>query len=470
MSILKRVGVFSRLIPYIFLLAMVAELVHRFAWIAFPQKSPYHAGITEYEHMSICGFAIPNPALSWKLLWVFTAAFALVLFARSIRYAHTPRVSQYFTKRRAVAALVLMIAVVLAIQIYFCYNLRVLLGDEDEYPKMAYHLATSGDFFITWTGRSWFYPLIAGTFHWFYMNLFGNTVCYETEYLSISPQNWSCAIVGVRLLNTFLTLLSIALTFCLASELYDTDVGVLSSFLVSTNWNFLYWGVRSVSDISPTPFVLASLLLIFKGWKPRSKKQFALSGFLIGVATMCRFSSAVFFATTLLLILMIRAKDLASPYVAGFSAAMVVQALLDYAVYGIPFKSPWRFLTFNLNTDQVLLIQYPTPPEFYLYCLCAIFGPALYLALLSLMRREWKMWFVAANAFALVLAHSIFIHKEARYVLSATPLLAILIAYSALEPASRSERVARALLVLVYVVYSVLQLAWIACNNPYFWY
>ncbi len=456
--------------PYLFLIYMLAEFGHRLWWFVLPCKSPYCAGISEYEEASICGVMLRNISLLWKVLWVPAAALALILLVSCLGKLHTFPRPRVISKKLALIALALMLVVVLAVQTYFSFNLRVLLGDEDEYPKMAYYLATSGSFHVTWTGRSWFYPLIAGAFHWFYMKLYGYSVCYETEYLSISPQQWSCGIVSVRLLNTFLTALSIASTFCLASELYDVDVGVLSSLLVSANWNFLYWGARSVADISPTPFVLMSFLLLFKGLSCGDRRHIVLSGFLVGAAAMCRFPSAVFFATTLLLILAMKMRKAAFPYVAGFSVAMAIQALLDYVVYGVPFKSPWRFLTFNLNTEQVLLIQYSSPPEFFYYCLFAIFGPALYLVLIALLRGDQKTWFISANAFALALAHSLFIHKEARYMLAATPLLAMVIACGALQTASLRERMASYALIAAYFVYSILQLAWIACNNPYFWY
>ena len=55
-------------------------------------------------------------------------------------------------------------------------------------------------------------------------------------------------------------------------------------------------------------------------------------------------------------------------------------------------------------------------------------------------------------------------------MLAATPLLAMVIACGALQTASLRERMASYALIAAYFVYSILQLAWIACNNPYFWY
>ena len=229
--------------------------------------------------------------------------------------------------------------------------------------------------------------------------------------------------------------------------------------IVASNWIYLYWGARSASDISPTPFVLASFLLFIKGVDSKSKKFLALSGFLAGAAFMCRFASAIYFVVTVLLTLAMRRWRDIVPYAWGFSIALFIQALLDVMVYGAPFSSPLVFLFFNLDPNKVLSLQYPSPPFFFYYCLFAIFGPLLYLSLVALLQGDWKTWFVFLNALSIIAAHSLFIHKEARYILTTIPLIAVVISYGTLSAQSRWEKVSCFLLVAVYLGYCALEIA-----------
>ncbi len=337
---------------------------------------------------------------------------------------------------RTLSKLTAVLCLSLLLRMYAAATLGIARGDEYGTAGSARSLAENGEF-TGWTMRSYFYPALLAAF---------GKICLllgEPSFLSMIP---IYSIHGYwifinRVFNVALGIGGIFLTYKLGKACYGEAVGLLAASLQGINCLDVFWGMRSVPDPSSTPFLMASFLLLVKAHGDRRKRLLFLSGVLLGISVMCRYSTALYVIPMITLILFMREfrKDFWF-FVAGVAVTVLLQGMLDFATWGSFFRSSIDFYTFNIVEEQSVIWGYK-PFRYYYEMLPVIFGHIFPLPLLTLKRRDWRSWFLASSGILFLCVMSLIPHKEVRFLLTVIPLVCILSARAVLDPErSRLER------------------------------
>ena len=345
---------------------------------------------------------------------------------------------------------------------YFAATMGIARGDEYGTAASAQSLAERGEF-TGWTMRSYFYPAL--------LAMFGKVglLLSDPRFLILIP---IYSIHGYwifinRVFNVLLGTIGIFLTYKVGEACYEREVGLLAAFLQAVNCLDVFWGMRSVPDPSSTPFLMASLLLLIKTESRRSRSLLFLSGILLGVSVMCRYSTALYGIPLIALILFRRELRNGSRYfLAGVGIMVLFQGILDFITWGRFFGSSVEFFVFNIVAESSLIWGYK-PFAYYYEMLPIIFGHVYPLPLLSLEKRGWK-GVLLASAIAFFLCVMSFVpHKELRFMLTIIPLMCILSARAVLDPGrSRCERALLFLLVGLTVVWQAKRFAFFSLEDP----
>lgn len=190
----------------------------------------------------------------------------------------------------------------------------------------------------------------------------------------------------------------------------------LAALLIAVWPDAVYYGARSLSECAAAPLLVTSLYLIAQG---RDGRRLAAAGMLLGLAVALRIQVA----PAAIVALPWAAASLrrrSVPLFAGFIACVVAVGLLDALTWSYPFESFWRYVAFNAGGSA----SYGVAPWYaYGTFLFATWGwtLALLLPLILLGARRAPLPFFCA--LAVLVAHSLIPHKEARFIYPAVLLL-----------------------------------------------
>jgi hypothetical protein len=139
-----------------------------------------------------------------------------------------------------------------------------LFGDEPDFNRMAQQLLDGYGF--TWPGRVPLYPIwLAGVFR-------------------VSGGSYP----AVTYLQTFLGLATIVLTFFLGKSIFGSRVGLLAAAWVSGSYVLIRQPLHLLSEVLYTPVLLLCALALVKAFSEQTRKQFIVTGALIGIANLVR--------------------------------------------------------------------------------------------------------------------------------------------------------------------------------------
>lgn len=368
---------------------------------------------------------------------------------------------------RTVFTLLAVLCLSLVLRAYAAANMGIADGNEYGSAGSARSLAESGEF-TGWSLRSYFYATLLAVFGKGFLFFLG-----ELSTLSMIP---IYSIHGYwifinRVFNVLLGIICIFLTFRLGKACYGTDAGLLAAFLQGINCLDVFWGMRSVPDPSSTVFLVASALFLVKA-RGNGTRSFLLSGCLMGLSVMCRYSSALYAVPMIALILFKRdfRKGLLY-FVAGGAFMMLIQGTLDLVTWGRFFGSLIDFFSFNIlrveNPAFASSATYPMPFKYYYVMLPVLFGHAYILPVLALERRDWRSYFLALEiAFFLYVMSSVS-HKEIRFILTLVPFVCVLSAGAVFsKERSRIEKALIFLLVVLTVVWQFKRLTFFFLEDP----
>jgi len=165
-----------------------------------------------------------------------------------------------------------------------------------------------------------------------------------------------------KILMLFVSLFAIIALYVLATSLYDRRIGLISSFFFGISPVFLNFGLGKILfDVPSILFINLTILSIILSIRRESPLLFLISGFIMGLAFLCKYPVVVLYLTVFLIILtqnLPKKKKFLFMAIVFFSSTipMIPWFLYNVGIYGNPLGS---FL--DDSYSHVPFLQYGSP-------------------------------------------------------------------------------------------------------------
>ena len=199
----------------------------------------------------------------------------------------------------------------------------------------------------------------------------------------------------------------------------------------------LLYSSRALAEVACAPLLTWSLWILWPcglasrslACRPEGKTGVARAtvwrllgaGLLFGLATVLRCQNGVLLAALVLIVLARCRLRAAIALAAGGFAALIFGGLLDWVTWGKPFQSIIEYVRFNL-IEKGSELWGISPRSFYLHTMLASNGLALLALVLGFLAGLARTWPVAVLTLLFLAMHSLFPHKELRFLYPALPL------------------------------------------------
>ncbi len=244
----------------------------------------------------------------------------------------------------------------------------------------------------------------------------------------------SCSLVGIvdpkimalviRLLHAFASTSSVFFCIKIASYLYSEKIATKIGWLLACFWLFPFIGVRSLSEVMCSPFLLFSVYLLFKN-KLEKNYLYALAGCIGALAISIRFQSASFLiGLVLYLLLTKRFKPLLYYLLGCLISLSLTDGILGYYFWRIPFGQYYWYVQYNLTHSA----HYAHSNRITQYIEILI-GLGLTMGIFYLIGffREYKKSLILfLPTLLFILAHSLIENKQERFIFPILPFYLIL--------------------------------------------
>ena len=219
--------------------------------------------------------------------------------------------------------LILILILALVIRLNYFNDNQAVWWDEAEYLLQAKHWA----FQTPNTGFGEVRPILLS----FILSLF-----YRIRGSELSA----------RIVILLFSIFGVYLAYLVGKELFNKEVGLISSFLLSIFYLDIFYTIRVLVDV---PGATMSLLMIYLFWKGyyQDKKYLYWFGFAFGLAFMLKFTTGLFLIVIFLYLLItehlsfFKIKEL---YIAGIIAFITAMPyfIWSYLTYGDPIRGVIR--------------------------------------------------------------------------------------------------------------------------------
>ena len=197
----------------------------------------------------------------------------------------------------------------------------------------------------------------------------------------------------------------------------------------------LLYSSRALAEVACAPLITWSLWILWPcglasgargpdaklGVVQASVWQLLGAGFLFGLATVLRCQNGALLAALVLIVLAKCGLRAAITLAAGGFAALILGGLLDWVTWGKPFQSIIEYLRFNV-IEKGSELWGVSSRSFYLQTMLATNGLALLALVLGFLVGLARTWPVALLTLLFLAIHSVFPHKEFRFLYPALPL------------------------------------------------
>lgn len=181
-------------------------------------------------------------------------------------------------------------------------------------------------------------------------------------------------------------------------------------------FELVYFAPKAFSEVVAGNLLLPGLFLGVYGEGIPEKKRLFLAGLLCGLAVSIRIQLAPPVAFAVFWFCRAGWKRKAPALLAGLLLPIAAFGLLDAITWSYPFQSFLLYFRVNVERSSAFGIL---PWYWYLLLLAKSFGPVLLLALVGLRRSPFLGWV----AFLIVSSHSLFGHKETRFMYPVMPIV-----------------------------------------------
>lgn len=224
----------------------------------------------------------------------------------------------------------------------------------------------------------------------------------------------------------FLSLLSLSPVVCgflWAYQLLGERAAVITAGFTAVWFELVYFATASLSEVCAVHVLLAGLFLAFPGTPVLSNMRLGVAGSLLGLALMLRIQLLPALAVVALYAYWVRRRQPWRLLALGFAIPVIGAGLLDWAAWGYPWQSLWKYAYLSLQRSS----NFALPPWYYYFVEFVVFWNVALLPMLGLI---WlgarRLPLLGAMAAAILIAHSLVAHKEYRYIYPAIAMLIIL--------------------------------------------
>jgi len=315
--------------------------------------------------------------------------------------------------------------------IYFVYD-QTIWWDAAVYLSMGKFIFSSGALGFWEPIRPLLWPFILGYGWW----------------IGINPIIWG------HIFSTLFSLGIIYLVYLIGKKLYNEEIGILSSVLISFTWIFFFFNARLYTEIPAVFFMLLAVYCFLE-------EKNLLSGFFLGLAVMSKFPAGLLLIILLIfswkkikniLELIIGSLVIIGPYLAfnyfyygePFSIILFAQEFLKYAGIWI-FSQPWWYYLWEILKQNVLYVF-------------AVFG--VYFAI------KKKEYLLTTIFVAFLIYFSIMAHKEIRFAIMFLPFIAIIAAVGFMKILRNKE----SLIIITLLIFIISFNVPLQVENEYFDY
>ncbi len=240
--------------------------------------------------------------------------------------------------------------------------------------------------------------------------------------LGLTDPSWK--MVVVRLLHAGWSLIAVRTGYRLALRLSNPGTAWRCGLLLALFFFMPFLSVRNlVETVAIPPLMLCAWWLVRSGDKPTGR-DVLIAGMFAGLAVDLRFQTLFFAAGAGLALLMQRNVRGAVLFGVGLLLPIVlVQGLVDLAIWGRPFAEMTEYVRYNLANSTTYFDQ---PWYNYLLVLGGVFIPPFSLAVLFGFFKRPKPLLIWLPVFSFLFFHSLFPNKQERFILSIVPLVLVL--------------------------------------------
>jgi len=263
-----------------------------------------------------------------------------------------------------------------------------------------------------------------------------------------------------RILHGIYSLLVIMLGYKITLRLAPRSQALLVAAIFAFTWFFPFLAVRNLVEMVCLPFLLGGFYLIIKYRQTDniSAAQYLLAGGLLGIAFAIRYHTVLFTGGAALVLLL--QKEWRPFIYLSFGyllSAFLGVGIIDLVFYEYPFHSIVWYATYNLDNPGlsaepfyhyiVMFIMFVVPPA-------GIFIIAGYF-------KSWKLTpYLFASVIPFFIFHSIFPHKQERFIIPMIPLAVIagVVGWHHLMKKSSFLQRHRSLIVYAWIFYFALNI------------
>ncbi|MGA3315626.1 MAG: hypothetical protein ABSC64_04210 [Candidatus Korobacteraceae bacterium] len=283
----------------------------------------------------------------------------------------------------------------------------------------AHHLAY-GYGVVVWEWRegvrSWVFPTLLAA------------VMRATDWMGPGSVGYLRAITVIL---SLLSLTTVWFAYHWGRRTCGESAGFIAAGACAIWYQMVYFAPKAFTEVVAGNILLPGLYLGMYGEELPEKKRLFLAGLFCGLAVSLRMqlTPAVAFATYYFCRTNWRRRT--APVLAGLLLPVVAFGLVDAITWSYPFQSFLRY--FWVVVVEGRGSTFGTEPWYwYLLLLARSFGPLLLLALVGVRRSPFLGWV----ALIIVASHSVFAHKEPRFIYPVIPIIVTLAALGFVELAA----------------------------------
>ncbi len=224
----------------------------------------------------------------------------------------------------------------------------------------------------------------------------------------------------VRFLHAIYSLLTVWFGIKLADSLAGRVAAHKAGLLLAVFWVFPFMSVRNLVEfVCVPPLVITLYLLMTKPDRPGGGPA-VLAGVTAAVAFVLRYQTVWFLGAVGIILLARREWKRAALVAAGSACtAFLMLGMLDWVLFGVPFRSLARYVAHNLAHPY----SYVTNPWYtYLGTVVVGFIPPLSLLLIwAFLRSRQKAPILFWPTLVFLIVHSLYPNKQERFILPVVP-------------------------------------------------
>ena len=229
----------------------------------------------------------------------------------------------------------------------------------------------------------------------------------------------------IRLFHAVWSMLIIYFGYQITLRLSSVREAKIVGWLLAIFWIFPFISVRNLVEYVSIPFLMAGLWMVVKaGKKDLRFSWWFLAGIILGLAFNVRFQTLIITGGIgLALLFQKQWRQTIFMALGVLSSMVVVQGILDYSVWGIPFVQVTGYVDYNMHHAAEYVVS---PWYTYLLFLSGILIPPVSLFLLFGYFRNWRRLLILFLPILIFLIfHSYYPNKQERFVVTIIPFLMI---------------------------------------------